>query len=193
MPKTTKSDHLTLDRIRAWLNEPGSQELSDIDRAIYDRWDYAYDQLKIEKPSAVVNRLIGKFDISKAQAYVDIKNCQTLLNPINRRDLDWIRNFIVEDAMLQIKVAKQRFDLKAWEKARTDLLRIYAIEKEDKAGIDPELLGRNEYYVTINFGNNAEKINLNEIHKLPTNKRVQLTEFLYNDIEAEDAKFILES
>jgi len=191
--KTKKAEDITLDRIRAWLNEPGAPELSETDRKIYDRLDFCYDQLKIEKPSSVIRRLIKKFEISQAQAYKDLTNCQKLLNPINRRELEWIRNFIVDDAILQMKVAKDRVDMKAWEKARGDLIRIYAIEKEDKTGIDPELLGNNQYFVAINFGEKAEMIDLNKLHKLPVEKRVKLSEFLYHDIEIEDAKFIMES
>lgn len=193
MAKTTKADNITFDRIRAWLNNPENGELSAKDREIYDRWDFTYDQLKIEKPAAVINRLMAKFDVSKAQAYRDIRSCQRLLNPVNRRDLDWIRNFIVDDAILQIKVARDRLDSKAWQKARADLIKIYAIEKDERAGIDPELLGRNEYFIAINFGDKVEKVNLGELHKLPVNKRTELTEFLFQDIEIEDAKFILES
>jgi len=193
MPKTLKAEDITIDRLRAWLNDPGTEELSPKDREIYNRWDYAYDQLKIETPSSVINRLVSKFSISKAQAYRDLQHCQKLLNPINRHDLDWIRNFIIEDALLQIEVARENVDHKTWQKARADLIRIYMIEKGDKAAIDPELLGRNEYFITINFGDNVEKINMNELHKLPVNKRVELTNFLFNDIDIEDAKFIIES
>lgn len=193
MAKTLKAEDITLDRIRAWLNDPEAGELNATDRAIYDRWDFAYDQLKIEKPAAVVNRMIKRFEICKAQAYRDIQNCQKLLNPINRHDLDWVRNFIIEDALLQIKVARDRVDSRAWQKARADLIRMYAIEKEDNKGIDPELLGNNEYYITINFGDKLEKINLNELHKMPVNKRVDKTEFLFRDIDVDDAKFILGS
>jgi hypothetical protein len=193
MAKTLKAEDITFDRIRAWLNEPDAEEISETDRKIYDRWDYAYDQLKIEKPSAVINRLVHKFEISKAHAYKDLHNCQKLLNPINRHDLDWIRNFLIDDAQLQIKVARENVDHRAWQKARSDLIRIWAIEKGEKTGIDPELLGRNEYYVTINFGDKVEKINMNELHKMPVNKRVELTEYLFNDIDTDQAKFMLES
>lgn len=191
--KTLKAADVTLDRIRSWLNNPDSETLSETDRQIYDRWDYSYDQLKLEKPSSVINRLMAKFDISKAQAYRDIQNCQKLLNPVNRHDLEWVRNYIIEDALLQMKVAKENVDHKSWQKARADLIRIYQIEKGDNSIIDPELLGRNEYFITINFGAMAEKINMNELHKLPVNRRMELTNFLFADIGIEDAKVILES
>jgi len=191
--KTIKAEHITIDRIRSWLNDPQSEELSEIDKAIYDRWDYCYDQLKIEKPSAVVNRLMQKFGIKKTAAYKDISDCQRLLNPINRRDLEWIRNYIVEDALFAIKLAKESLDMKAWEKARADLIKIYAIEKSDIAGIDPELLGNNQYYTMININNKTEVIDMGQIYKLPVEKRKELTDFLFKDIDIEDAKQIMET
>lgn len=193
MARTKKAEDLTFDRIRAWLNDPEAGELNNLDREIYDRWDFAYDQLKIERPSAVATRIMKKYNVCRAQAYRDIQNCQKLLNPINRHDLEWIRNYIIENAMLQMKVAMENVDHRNWQKARADLLRIYALERSEKQGIDPGLLGRNEYFITINFGDKLEKINMNELHKMPVNKKLELTEYLFNDISTEDAKFILES
>jgi hypothetical protein len=191
--KTLKAENITLDRIRSWLNDPNSEELSLIDKAIYDRWDYCYDQLKIEKPAAVVNRLMQKFGIQKSQAYKDIYDCQRLLNPINRRDLEWIRNFIVDDAFLRIKLAKEALDFKAWEKACETLVKIYAIEKSDIAGIDPELLGNNQYYTVLNVNNKIEVIDMSQIYKLPADKRNQLCDFLFKDIDVQDAEELMKS
>jgi len=191
--RTLKAEDITLDRVRSWLNDPESEELSETDKKIYDRWDFCYDQLKIEKPAAVVNRLMQKFGVSKSQAYKDIADSQRLLNPINRRDLEWIRNFIVDDAILQMKVAKEALDFKAWEKARGDLIKIYAIEKSDIAGIDPALLGNNNYYTMININNKTEIIDMSQIYKLPAERRSQLTEFLFKDIDVQDAEKMMKS
>ena len=191
--RTLKAEDITLDRVRSWLNDPESEELSETDKKIYDRWDFCYDQLKIEKPAAVVNRLMQKYGVSKSQAYKDIADAQRLLNPINRRDLEWIRNFIVDDAILQMKVAKEALDFKAWEKARADLIKIYAIEKSDIAGIDPALLGNNNYYTMININNKTEVIDMSQIYKLPAEKRNQLTEFLFKDIDVQDAEEMMKS
>jgi len=192
MPKSV-AENITFEKIRGWLNDSNAPALSELEKAIYERLDYAYDQLKIEPPSSVVSRLMRKFDISKNQAYRDIRDAQKLLNPINRQDLEWIRNFIIDDALLHIKVARERIDNRSWQKARADLIRIYAIEKSEKATIDPEMLGRNEYFVTINFGSHAEKINLNKLHELPDNRRIQLTDFLFADAQIEDVEFIMNS
>jgi len=183
MPK----EEVTFDKIRAWVNNKDAPELSEAEKRILDRWDYVYDQLKIEKQSAVVNRLMKKYNIKISQAYYDIRNAQKLFNPINRRETDWLRNFIVEDALLQIKAARETNDAKAWQKARLDLIKVYALDKADKDGIDPELLGRNNYYVLINVDNTVQKVDMNKVHELPVDKRLELTsDLLYKELESEE-------
>ncbi len=186
-------ENTALEHIQAWLREPGTEELSAKEIEIYDRLDFCYDQLKIDRPVVVARKLMKKYGYTDRSAYYDIQRCQKLFNPINRRDLEWIRNFIVDDAILQIQVAREKFDQRAWNRARADLIKMYAIDKKDKAAIDPEMLGRNNYYITINYGAKAKKINMDELHKLPVNKRVELTSFLFQDVEIEDAKVIMES
>ena len=187
------NENTALEHIQAWLREPGTMELSEKETEIYDRLDYCYDQLKIDRPVVVARKLMQKYGYTDRTAYADIQRCQKLFNPINRRDLEWIRNFIVDDAILQIQVAREKFDQKAWQRARADLLKMYEIDKRDKAVIDPDMLGRNNYFITINFGSEAKKIDMNELHKLPVDKRIKLTEFLFQDVDIEDAKIIMES
>lgn len=188
-----KAALLTFDRIRQWIDNPDTAELSERDKKIYARWDYAYDQLKTNKPAAVVNRLQKKFNISASQARLDIRHATQLLNPINRRESEWIRNYIVEDAIDQIEIARQKQDMKAWQKARADLVRIYALDKEDKDSIDPDELGQNNYYITIIQGGQAQKINIDKLQNLPEDKRIEYTEFLFEEIEDQDAEEIMNS
>jgi len=181
------------EKIRAWLNDPEAEELTAEQRHIYARWDYAYDQLKLENTAAVARRLMMKFKISRATAYNDIQYCNLLLNPINRRDAEWLHNFIVEDAILQIKAAREKIDMKAWQKARADLIKIYAINKANQSEFNPAQLGNNNYYIAINFGNEIEKINTNELDQLPENKKTDLINLLYKDIDISDAESIMNS
>ena len=193
MPKIATID-VTFDRIRMWVDNPDSEELSAKDKEILSRWDFAYDQLKICKPYEVRNRLVKKFNIKISQAYNDIRNANKLFNPVNRRSKDWLRNFIVEDALLQIETAKQNLDNKAWQLARQDLIKIYAIEKNEEDGIDPELLGNNNYFIAVNFGNEIEKIDLSKLHAMPMERRQELTNFLFPELETiEDAEIIMNS
>jgi len=191
--KELPTNTLNFEKIRAWLNEPDAEEITPEQRLIYDRWDFAYDQLKLERPPSVARRLMLKYGVSRSTAYNDIGWCQKLLNPINRRDLEWVRNYLVEDAILQVNAARTALDMRAWDKASTRLLKLYAIERDEKDGIDPELLGNNNYYITVNFGDKVEKINLDELSKLPEKKRMSLTEAMFGEIDIEDAKTIMES
>jgi len=184
LPKKDKAIELTFDKIRNWLNNPDVPSLSEKDKEIYIRWDYAYDQLKTEKTAAVVQRLMKKFGISIALAYKDINECQKLLTPMNRRDTEWLRNYIVEDLLMQIKVARESLDKSAWEKATSHLIKIYAIEKDEHEGIDVNALGNNNYYIIVNSNNKLEKIDYNKLSELSPEKKVELTEFLFPEIES---------
>ncbi len=184
---------VTFDKIRNWINNPDDIGLSESDKRIYTRWDYAYDQLKIEKPSAVVNRLVKKFGISHTLAYWDIRQAQKLFNPVIRRETEWLRDIIVEDALLQMQVAKEMLDSRAWREARQDLIKIYAIDKANVEGIDPKMLGKNNYYILVNINNKVKKLDFNKLNELPVDKRIELTDdFLYKELDSEaEAKDIM--
>lgn len=184
---------LSYERIRAWLDDPETTELSENDKKIWERLDYAYDQLKITQPANVARRMQKKFGISYSQARRDIRTCERILSPANRRDADWLRNFIIEDAIKQIKSAEEKGDHKSWQRARADLIRMYSLEKDDQGQINPQELGNNTYYVLVNLGHKAEKIDMNKIHKLPEQRKVELTSELFRDIDIEEAKIIQNS
>ena len=192
MPKLATID-VTFDKIRAWVDNPDCDDLSVKDKDILARWDYAYDQLKISKPAQVVNRLIKKFEIKVSQAYLDIRNANKLFNPVNRRSKEWLRNFIVEDAILQMETAKSNLDQRAWQLARQDLIKIYALEKGDEDGIDPSLLGNNNYFIAINIDSKIEKIDYDKLHGMPMERKQELTNFLFPEIEDADVIDIMNS
>ena len=192
MPKT-KATEVTFDKIRQWVDNPDADDLSQKDKDIYERWTFAYDQLVHERTSAVVNRMMRKFDLSKAQAYLDITNCKKLLNPLYRKDTEWLRNFIIDDNILQIKVAKGINDAKAWQKANANLIRMYAIEKADKEGIDPNLLGNNSYYVMLNNGGETRKLDLDKIAQMDPGAKEKMTDYLFEDIDNDKAEFLINS
>ncbi|MEA1971976.1 MAG: hypothetical protein U9N34_01565, partial [Candidatus Cloacimonadota bacterium] len=121
MPKQAILD-VTFDRIRQWIDNPEYSDLSEKDKLIWARWDFAYDQLKQETNPVVVNRLMHKFEISQAQAYNDIHNSQKLLSPINRRESSWLRNFLIEDALQRRKYAVETSNQKAWAEASNTIL-----------------------------------------------------------------------
>jgi len=194
MPKQSPAIEVTFDKIRAWLNNSETVELSDNDKKIYERWDYAYDQLKVEKPAAVVQRLKTKFGISTALAYKDLRDCQKLLSPANRRDADWIQNFIIEELMLQIKVGRESLDKTLWQKATENLTKIWQTLKGDTNELDTELLGNNKYFIVIGNKSEVQKIDYDKISELPTEKLVEITDFLFSELESEkEAESIMKS
>jgi len=184
---------VSLEKLRAWVNNPDTEVLTQQEKDVWERIDYAYDQLKIETPNNVINRLVKKFNITRAQAGKDISMCNTILAPQNRVDTAWMRNFIINDAMLQIRVAQQTLDQKAWAAARDTIAKIYLAELSTQAPIDPELLGGNNYFAIININGEVQKIDLSKVAEMHHTRREKLTEFLFQDITEENAEVIMNS
>jgi hypothetical protein len=186
-------DQVNLEEIRQWINDPHTTSLSTRQQKVWERLDFAYDQLKIEGQREVLARIQKKFGVSRTQAQRDVAMCQNLLAPVMRLQTDWLRNFIVEDAMLQIKVAREMLDHKAWHQARETLTKIVIAESQREAPIDPKMLGNNQYYAVINIGGNVQKIDLAKLNDMPVEKRQRLTDFLFQDVEEEEAIKIMNS
>jgi len=188
-----REKEVSLEKLRAWLNDPNTSHLTEDEKQAWERIDFAYDQLKIETPPHVVNRMMKKFNITRAQASRDLQLCNSLLAPQNRIDLGWLRNFIIDDALLQIKVAQETLDHKAWTSGRNTLEKVYLQELSTQAPIDPELLGGNNYFALINMNGQLQKIDLNKVVEMPQTRREKLTEFIFEDISEDTAKIMLES
>jgi len=187
------AENVSLERLRAWIDNPNTEVLTADEKRIWERIDFAYDQLKTETPREVVNRIVKKFNISRTQATKDIQLCNQLLAPTNRTDIEWMRNFIISDAMLQIKVAQEMLDMKGWAAARDTIMKVYLNELNSQAPIDPELLGRNTYYALININGNVEKLELDKLTGLPREKKEELAQIILEDITPQVAETIMNS
>ncbi|MCF8219667.1 MAG: hypothetical protein K9J21_11900 [Bacteroidales bacterium] len=194
MAKENKAEDITFNRIREWLNDPNPQNLSDKDREIYERWDFAYDQLKYERPAAVVNRIKKKFGVHENTARSDVKNAQRLFNPTLRIEAEWLEKYIIDDAKLQIQAAREAADFKAWNSARNSLIKMYELLKDKQAKIDPNQLGNNQYVLAVNFGDTYQKIDVNKLFSLQNDDKGRITELLYKPIEnTDEAENIMKS
>jgi hypothetical protein len=184
---------VTFDRIRAYIDNQDSAPLSVKDKELLDRWDFAYDNLKISSRSAVVSRLMKKYDIAQMTAYKDVLSAERLFGAINRRSPEWLRDFIVEDAVKHLRYATETNNDKARIEARNTLLKVYALDKNDVEGIDPKLLGNNNYFIAVNFGDRVEKINYDKLMEMPTEKKMKMTDFLFQDIDDVECEKIMQS
>jgi len=181
--------------IANWVNTPHHPQLNERQQNVFDRMSFAYDQLKLESPTTVVNRIVKKFNVKPSTARMDIQKCQAIFSPQLIRTAEWLENFIIEDAMKQIKVAQELLDMKAWQTARADLIKIYAKKIDRKQKINPSDLGHNQYYITVNFGNKyIEKLDLLKLHEMPiAQKMKRIANYLYQDKDIQEITEIIES
>ena len=193
MNKKTRVEDMSVDMIRSWIANPDTVELSPIQKTILERIDFAYDNLKIEPSHKVVKKIVYKFKVSFETALLDVERCKKIFNPTLRVDAEWLEQFIVNDALKQIKACQKMLDHKHWQAARADLLKIYAHIKQAGDKIDPSILGDNNYFMVVNFGSNAQKIDYNKLNSLPIQERVELTDFLFQDADEVQIEEILES
>lgn len=190
MPRK-KTEELTLDRLRAFVNGD-YDKISDKDKKILLRLDFAYDQLKNETRANTVKRIVWKFKVSERQAQVDVKDCLRLFVPINRVDVEWLGNFIIEDAKLQLLGARAEGNHNARIKARAHLMKMFIVAKSEQSEIDPDMLGNNNYYVVVSNGDKMIQFNLDELNSLPLNKKMEITEdILFEEIDEEKAKLMM--
>lgn len=192
MPKV-KVDNLPLDRIRAWIENPDTEELSEVDKRILERIDFAYNLLKIEPPHKVIKNIVNRYKVSYDTACRDVEFTNKLWNPRLRITSEWLEQFIINDALSQMKACKQMLDMSTWQKTRADLIKVYTAMIGRQAPIDPQLLGHNNYFLAINFGGQVEKIDANKLNQLPAGKREELAEMLFPDIEDIEVESVMNS
>jgi len=184
-------DDIPVHRLRAFVDGRHDQLLPG-EQEVLSRLSFAYDQLKYESAKTTAARLQQKFGISVRQAFYDIQRCKTLFNPIFKADIDWLENFILEDAKCQMVSAKAEGNHSAWMGARTHLLKMYAMLKANDTGFDIDKMGNNNYYVVVASDNKAIKLDLDKVHELPINERVELSHsILLREIDAEEAELIM--
>ena len=108
--------------------------------------------------------------------------CQRLFAPSMGYDIDFLKNFIITDALQQIKIATTgTINHKAWTEARNTLVKMYTLDKQDGEQISPEMLGHNTYIVTLPDDNKIIKQNLFEMDKLSATRRDEIVSKLFSD------------
>jgi hypothetical protein len=181
-----------LDILEKHLLTPEKVSLSEEQAQRLARLKSAYELLR-DEPSRrrIVSKLMALYGIKERTAYNDIHDSQKLFSAVYRYDNDFLRNVIVENALEQMRIAKQsggRVNHKAWTEAQNTLLKVYLADKGDNDKIDPSMLGNNTYLVMMPSGDKVLKYNLMEMDKLPAAQRESLVEKLFakeiNEIEA---------
>jgi len=199
MPKLEQIDSNTSFRkIEKWLHNPETPAISENDKKIYDRMKFAYDGLQRHPKKHVATSLQRVFGISHSLAYYDINNAVKLFNPINRQDKEFIKIWIIERLMTDIRIMRAKDHLtateyKALQGLYASLIKVSGNDrKEDGDEIDPDLLGNNTLIANFVINNRNIQINFDDINSKPATKEM-LMQNIDQDISFEEAKTLLEN
>lgn len=183
-------DIAVFDRIEKWVANPEKfGELHPEDAEIFNRWSTADDLMRrYPARKTCVKFMVEKYSYSIAQAYRDLSNAQLMFGTANVYNKEYIKNWLIEDILKLIQVAKEKGDNKARSAAHANLIKVMGFDRDDKSVIRPEDLEAHKYYAVLLMNGNSLKIDLDEIDKIPMPSRQKLINSIDNDI-TEDIAF----
>mgnify|MGYP003542591766 FL=1 len=139
----------TFDKIQAYYVNPESFPLSDTAENIRQRWVLVVNLMLRGFPKyKIANMLEKDFQLSQAQAYLDINNATSLFGDIHQTSKEvektiwreWCRDFIQR--------AKRRGDMKAESKG-LDMYAKYGDFSAEELSFDPEKLAKVEIQTAV--------------------------------------------
>ncbi|MEA3378524.1 MAG: hypothetical protein U9Q69_02680 [Nanoarchaeota archaeon] len=204
-----KAENQRFERIKNWAlsQEENGRQLSEHDKRAFERYDSADNLLrKYPVKKHVAELLKKKYDISTASAYRDIEAAETIFNSVNRINKEFLKRWLIEDAMTLIAKAKGQkkriledgtvqdaidTDFKAWNQAHSNLIKILGFDREDSQLPDPALFEQHNYYAVIMINGTPKKMTEKQFLELPTAKKNEVIEGFYAPIDEKDAKKIM--
>jgi hypothetical protein len=196
MPKAIAAEKTSYDRIREWLTIPDEDRsrLPKADREIFNRWDFADNQLRrFPRKRQVVDVIMKKFGGSISRAYNDVYQAQRLFASVHPLNKEWIRNWLIEDILIAIELAKKAGDRKALASEHNNLLKAAALEKMEEQKVDPEILSQHNFYIVVQNGKTHYKYNLESFQSLPLSTRNKIVKELDQEITDVEAIEIMNS
>ncbi|MFK7049890.1 hypothetical protein V3Q77_08310 [Flavobacterium davisii] len=139
----------TFDKIQAYYVNPDKNELSETVNDIRLRW---LTVLNLRRNGfakfKVANMLERDYGLSQAQAYIDIRNAESLFGDIYKTDKDVERMFFKEQVADFIKRARKKGDLKAEAKG-FDLWAKYGGFEEDDVLFDADKFEKKDIEIAV--------------------------------------------
>ena len=168
-----------------------SEALTERQQHILERLRTAHAILrKYPRKSVAALKLRARFpDISREQAFCDLRNACRLWNKYDPIDRDFLEGWFLDWLMKEI--ANPATSDAARAKNLATLQKYLSQLPPQK--IDPKLMEANQIFVQFNINNRHVSIPENVLLKLPLDVRRQLLGSLDDEITEEDACQILES
>lgn len=150
LPFSIKKGDTTLEKIMAHHIDPVRFPLSSKLEEIRKRWAEVLTlSFNYYSPQQIVNKLMEDHDISLAQAYLDVKNAQSLYGNVMESDKKGKQAILYEYSHKYYQRAIQAKDLKAQAKALELMAKFGGLDEVDLADFNPEKLENVEIKFSI--------------------------------------------
>lgn len=148
---TIKTGDSSFDKIYAYYKDASKYPLTEKQTELKNRWLAAFTlRQNFHSREQAANELMEKYEISRAQAYRDLKNAERLFGNVMKADRDGSLAILLEYSHKFLLMAVKAKDLKAIGKA-LELMGKYAeVDKENAINFNPEKLENKPIKMAIN-------------------------------------------
>jgi hypothetical protein len=184
--------------IKAYALDPETSALSAEKKYLLDRVISAskiLDKNPIQKQAVALHQ--QKYpDISRRQAYEDLRFAVKMFNTLHTFDYDFYHTWLINDIIKNIEScrnAKSVKDRDVIAKEHANLIKAIGPKPEDLP--DPKRNEKHEFYILIQNDNRQVKVDLNKLKDLPPAALQELNKAIYggNEITDIDAEEIMNS
>ena len=184
--------------IRAHVLQPEESPLNGEQQQMLDRivsLSKVLDKNPVQSQAIAVH--LAKYpDISRQQAYQDLRFAARLFNTFYTFDYDLWQTWLINDIVRNITECRRKDthqDRKTIAQEHANLIR--AIGEKPENLPDPQRNEKHQFYILVNVRNQTLKVDLGSLHKLPAETLQELNRALFagGEIEESGAVEILNS
>jgi hypothetical protein len=184
--------------IKAYVLDPDSSSLPQEQQLVLDRVISAskiLDKNPVQKHAVAIHQ--QKYpDISRSQAYEDLRLAMRLFNTLHTFDYDFWRTWLINDIVQNINICRTKNndkDRRIIAMEHANLLKVIGEKPEDPS--DPKRTEKHEFYILFQIDNRQIKLDVNNLKDLPTAALKEISKALYGgkELTESDAEEIMNS
>lgn len=177
--------------IKAHILEPDNSPLNPEQQEILDRVisiAKVLDKNPIQKQAVAIHQV--KFpELSRSQAYEDLRLAMRLFNTIHTFDYDFWQTWTINDIVRNIERCRNNATPQAYRVIAMEHANLIKILGERPAELeDPRRTEKHSFYILVQNNNTSVKIDLNNLEKLPAGTLQELNRALFGGKEITEAE-----
>ena len=177
--------------IKAHILEPDNSPLNPEQQEILDRVisiAKVLDKNPIQKQAVAIHQV--KFpELSRSQAYEDLRLAMRLFNTIHTFDYDFWQTWTINDIVRNIERCRNNATPQAYRVIAMEHANLIKILGERPTELeDPRRTEKHSFYILVQNNNNSVKIDMNNLEKLPAGTLQELNRALFGGKEITEAE-----